>query len=113
MIDVQVTRNGAHEIVEITLTGHAGAGKHGEDIVCAAVSGISFGNLNAVHLLLETIPDVQTLPREGGFLRWNLHLFDDASLHEKQQLLAESMVIALVAVAKQYGEYIQVTDNKW
>ncbi|WP_139490286.1 ribosomal-processing cysteine protease Prp [Brevibacillus dissolubilis] len=113
MIDVKVTRDEAHEIVEITLTGHAGAGKLGEDIVCAAVSAVSFGNLNAVHLLLGTVPDVQTLPQEGGFLRWSLHPLEDASLHEKQQLLAESMIIALVAIAQQYGKYIRVSDNKW
>ncbi|MFY0543439.1 ribosomal-processing cysteine protease Prp [Brevibacillus sp. H7] len=112
MIEVVVerTQNG---IKEVTISGHAYAAEPGSDIVCSAVSGISLGTLNSVHLLLGVTPDVQQAERGGGFLRWSVRPLEDAKLHEKQQLLAESMVIALLAVAEQYGEYVTVKDAKW
>ncbi len=109
-VTVQRTKNG---IQEVTISGHAYAAEPGSDIVCSAVSGISLGTLNSVHLLLGVTPDVQMAESGGGFLRWSVASLEDEKLHEKQQLLAESMVIALLAVAEQYGEYVSVQDPKW
>jgi len=112
MIQVTIRRDN-NGIAEIAISGHANAGKYGSDIVCAAVSGISFGMLNSIHPLLGIIPDVEQAEQGGGFLRWSLPSLEDGALHEKLQLLAESMVIALIAVARQYGKYITVQDDKW
>lgn len=112
MIEVMVRRNESG-IQEVTVSGHANAGKYGSDIVCSAVSAISFGILNSIYPLLGIIPDVEQVKQGGGFLRWSLLHPDDPQLHEKQQLLAESMVIALLAVAQQNGKYISVQDEKW
>ncbi|MGD8188830.1 ribosomal-processing cysteine protease Prp [Brevibacillus ginsengisoli] len=109
MIQVTVKR-GTYGVQEITVSGHANAAKHGQDIVCSAVSGISFGILNSVHSLLNIQPDVQQAGQEGGFLRWRVHPLDDATLHEKQQLLAESMILSLYAISQQYGKFIKVRD---
>lgn len=112
MIQIIVRRN-QHGIEEVVISGHANAAEHGSDIVCAAVSGISFGVLNAIQPLLGLLPDVQQAQRGGGFLRWCLHRLDDDKLQEKQQLLAESMVISLLAVSEQNGKYVSVQDGKW
>lgn len=112
MIEVIVNR-ASHGINEISISGHANAGAYGADIVCSAVSGISFGILNAIQPLTGVIPDVRQAAEGGGFLRWSLPSLEDSGLHEKQQLLAESMVIALLAVAEQYGKYVKVKDEKW
>lgn len=109
MIEVTVTR-GTYGVQEITVSGHANAAKYGEDIVCAAVSGICFGILNSVHSLLNIIPDVEQAGQGGGFLRWSVHQPDDPTLHEKQQLLAESMILSLYAISQQYGKFIMVRD---
>lgn len=109
MIHVTVKR-GTYGVQEITVSGHAHAAKHGEDIVCAAVSGISFGILNSVHALLGIQPEVQQAGQEGGFLRWSVYQLDDSTLHEKQQLLAESMILSLTAISQQYGKFIMVRD---
>jgi len=112
MIEVIVRRTD-NDIREVTLSGHAYAAEPGSDIVCAAVSAVSLGTLNAVHLLIGITPEVQQAERGGGFLRWSVSPLQDEKLHEKQQLLAEGMVIALLAIAEQYGEYVQVQDQKW
>lgn len=110
VVTVDRTPNG---IASVTISGHAGAGRHGEDIVCSAVSGISFGLLNAVQPLLGIVPEVERNEEEGGFLRWRVPEIEDQALHEKLQLLAESMVISLYAVSLQYGQYVSLEDEKW
>ncbi|GAA4705196.1 ribosomal-processing cysteine protease Prp [Brevibacillus fulvus] len=112
MIQVTIERDDAG-IAEITISGHANAAQYGSDIVCSAVSAISFGILNSIHPLLGLVPQVEQAAKSGGFLRWSVTHPADPSLHEKLQLLAESMAIALIAVAQQYGKYITVKDQKW
>lgn len=112
MIQVKVKR-AAFGVEEVTISGHANAAEYGEDIVCAAVSALSLGTLNAVHMLLQVTPDVDMAEQGGGFLRWKLHLLDDVTLHEKQQLLAESMIVSLAAVSHKYRTFVTLYDNKW
>ncbi|MBG9944314.1 ribosomal-processing cysteine protease Prp [Brevibacillus formosus] len=112
MIEVIVSR-AQHGIHEISISGHANAGAYGADIVCSAVSGISFGILNAIQPLTGITPDVTVAQEGGGFLKWSLSSSDDETAREKQQLLAESMVIALLSVEANYGKYVKVNDRKW
>lgn len=112
MIQVQVKRNQTR-IEEISVSGHANAAAHGSDIVCSAVSAISFGALNSVHVLLGIMPDVEQADNGGGYLRWRLSAPSDQDVDGKEQLLAESMVVALVGIAEQYGKYVTVQDTKW
>jgi len=112
MIEVIVNR-ASHGIHEICISGHANAGAYGADIVCSAVSGISFGILNGIQPLTGITPDVSAAQEGGGFLKWKLSSSEDEAILEKQQLLAESMVIALLSVEAQYGKYVKVKDEKW
>jgi uncharacterized protein YsxB (DUF464 family) len=112
MIEVIVQRTDVG-IREVTISGHANAAEYGSDIVCSAVSAISFGILNSIQPLLGIHPDVRHAQQGGGFLRWSVPSLENEQLHEKLQLLAESMVIALLAVAEQYGTYVKVEDKKW
>lgn len=113
MVTVQVQRNEQNEIEAITISGHANAGKHGSDIVCAAVSAISLGLINATDLLLNSHPDVQLAESDGGFLKWNVRPVADKLVSEKQQLLAESLVVSLFMIAETNGKYVAVHDSKW
>jgi len=113
MVTVTVKRNGQNQIEEITISGHANAGKRGSDIVCAAVSAISLGLINSVDVLLGTNPDVQFADREGGYFHWKLSRLADREVSEKEQLLAESMVVSLFMVAQTNGKYISIQDSKW
>ncbi|MGG4451145.1 ribosomal-processing cysteine protease Prp [Brevibacillus porteri] len=112
MIEV-IVRRGSHGIHEISISGHANAGAYGADIVCSAVSGISFGILNAIQPLTGITPAVDVAQEGGGFLKWSLSSPEDEATHEKQQLLAESMIISLLTVEANYGKYVKVSDDKW
>lgn len=45
-------------IKSFTVSGHSGSGEKGEDLVCAAVSGIVFGLCNAADILLANRADI-------------------------------------------------------
>lgn len=109
MIKVDVNRNRKGQITRFTLTGHAGSGPHGFDLVCAGVSAVSFGTLNAVEALAGVSFNIRQ--REGGgFL--DCLCPDDLpeSRQEKVQLLLEAMLVSLRTIEMSYGQYIKIND---
>ena len=52
MIKGTFYRTESGTIHQFRITGHAGAGEYGEDIVCAAVSALSINAINSVSHLL-------------------------------------------------------------
>lgn len=52
MIRISLYRDGEGGLERVILRGHAGFGEAGEDLVCAAVSGIAVGLTNASETLL-------------------------------------------------------------
>lgn len=112
MITVSVARED-QRIRRITIEGHANAGPYGSDIVCSAVSAVSFGVLNAVHALLGVVPEVEQDSENQGFLGWTLSPMADAQQDEKLQLLAESLIVSLAGIAQSYDRFIQVRDSRW
>ncbi|GAB7386543.1 ribosomal-processing cysteine protease Prp [Bacillaceae bacterium] len=109
MIRVMVQRDGNGRIAAVTVDGHAGYANPGEDIVCAAVSGITFGLINASEKLLRVRLKVEL--GDGGFLRCVVPRIADRGTQEKVQLLLEAMVSSLQDVAAEYGKYVSVSEK--
>jgi len=110
MIQVFIRRNRHGEIAEFQIEGHAGYGEPGEDVVCAAVSAISIGMINAVEVVLGIRLPAEV--KEDGFLRCRLPAIDDEAMRGKVQLLLEAMTAALQSVAAEYGEYVQIRTDQ-
>lgn len=117
MIQVLVNRDAEKAITEVKVEGHAGYAEIGQDLVCAAVSAITFGTANAIEALLG-IETVQSID-ESGFLHFKLPHIEDNERHKQVQLLMEAMLVSLHTVADSYtdevdsySEYIQVIDNQ-
>lgn len=117
MITVKVIRNDDRKISEVIIEGHAGYAEYGYDLVCAAVSAISFGTANAIEALLH-IQSVKSMG-ESGFLHFALPMIENEKLEEQVQLLMEAMLISLDTVANSYtddigkvSDYIQIIDHR-
>jgi uncharacterized protein len=109
MITVRVKRRPDGEVLAVTIDGHAGFADPGEDLVCAAVSGISFGMMNAIEMLLHApLPARQG---ESGFLQCEVPDDYPEESREKMQLLLEGMIASLQAVSLDYGQFIKVLDQ--
>jgi len=107
MIDITINRNNQGFIESFSMNGHALFANHGEDIVCAGASAVSFGTINAVHALTGVIPDIQQ--DNDGLLSCHIPGNLPNAIQEKIQLLLEGMVVSLQTIEEQYGEHIKIT----
>lgn len=112
MIQVLVTRDEQKRIRQLLLTGHAGFGKHGQDLVCAAVSAVTIGTINSIQHLLAAEIEVEADEDRGGYLRCRFPV-SDRELEEKIQLLLESMIFTLTSIENQaeYKRYLTISDS--
>lgn len=108
MIRVTVIRDDEGCIATIRVAGHAGYAPRGQDIVCAAVSGIVFGMINAVERVLGVALEVETPAR--GDLTCRVPALADEAVRARVNLLLEGMVAALQSLTVEYGRYVQVSD---
>lgn len=109
MIHVQIERNKRNEIKSFTMDGHADFAPHGSDIVCAGVTAVSFGTVNAIAKLCHVELETETA-EDGGFLRCIVPNGLDALTYEKVQLLLEAMVVALKSIEVEYGKYVRIKN---
>ncbi|HEX7064156.1 MAG TPA: ribosomal-processing cysteine protease Prp [Bacillales bacterium] len=111
MVTVEIEREQG-KIVSFTLSGHADAGPHGHDLVCAGVSAVSIGTENAVEKLCGVQLNVEQAAKDGGFLRCGVPANLDKETDGKVQLLFEGMVVSIQAIVQEYGKYIQFKDER-
>ncbi|QHX36038.1 ribosomal-processing cysteine protease Prp [Spiroplasma sp. TIUS-1] len=64
MIKTLIKKCNNNVIESITVTGHANAGKFGNDLICAGVTAIMIGALNALELLADKSVNLKVLDNE-------------------------------------------------
>lgn len=109
MITILIERQN-EQIIAFTVSGHAKSGPYGFDLVCAGVSAITFGSVNAIHQLCQ-IDLLIEQQDEGGYL--NVALPEKVS-HEKldqAQLLLEGMIVSLKTIEREYNKFISIEDT--
>ncbi|WP_156291191.1 ribosomal-processing cysteine protease Prp [Oceanobacillus salinisoli] len=110
MIQVTVYRSN-NQITAFTMSGHADSGPYGYDLVCAGVSAVSIGAVNAVMELCDLELGVEQ-GSDGGYLYVTIPEPLDTRLMDKVQLLFEGMLISLKSIELEYGQFIQIKDNQ-
>jgi uncharacterized protein len=103
MIDVLIQRSASLGLKSITISGHADSAPHGQDLVCAAVSAIGIGTLNA----LEKTNNLSFVNQEG-FIEMKVQ----SKLLEKESIVLETMLIQLKTVAHSYPKFIKIIQRK-
>ncbi|SDY05110.1 ribosomal-processing cysteine protease Prp [Thermoactinomyces sp. DSM 45892] len=105
MIRIRIERNDHGDVKRVLVTGHANFAEHGSDIVCAAVSGIVFGQVNAI----ETLTGVRVHQPDDGDGKVDLRIPEGLApeVERKIILLVEAMVISLRDIADSYPRYVR------
>ncbi|WP_064092498.1 ribosomal-processing cysteine protease Prp [Rossellomorea aquimaris] len=111
MINVYVQRASNERIDSFSMDGHADFAEHGQDIVCAGASAVSFGSINAIMALTEVEPIIEQ-SSDGGFLRCIIPDDIPQEADSKVQLLLNSMVISLQTIERDYSDFIKITFKK-
>ena len=67
MIQAVFERAEDGELRSAEITGHAGSGEYGFDVVCASVSTLAINFVNSVEKFAGYEPDLELNEEEGGF----------------------------------------------
>ncbi|RLQ98068.1 ribosomal-processing cysteine protease Prp [Falsibacillus albus] len=110
MIRVNINRASTGRIHSFTMEGHADFAGHGQDIVCAGASAVSFGAINAVLSLTSAEPAIEQ-SSDGGFLSCTIPDDLPDEVDNQVQLLMKGMVVSLQTIERDYGKYIKITFN--
>ncbi len=85
----------------VEVSGHANYAELGKDIICAAVSALTFTLLYSLESLSE---DLVSATMNEGHMKIEIK-----NVSEQGKLLIDSFFIGITAIAKEYGEkYIQI-----
>lgn len=99
-----------NKIMAFELSGHANSGPYGYDLVCAGVSAVSFGAVNAITQLCDMDLIIEQ-GNEGGYLHVSLPTSMESGTMEKTQLLLRSMVISLETIEREYSKFIKIINK--
>ncbi|KAB7667323.1 ribosomal-processing cysteine protease Prp [Bacillus sp. B1-b2] len=110
MIDITINKSDTGLIDSFTISGHALFANRGDDIVCAGVTAVSFGSINAVISLTGITPSIKQ-GKDGGYLKCTIPENIPKETREKIQLLLEGMVVSLETIERDYGKYVAITYN--
>lgn len=97
MIVIKVHKDG------MDISGHAGAGPPGHDIVCAGVSVLVQNCVSSIDDLTE---DTISYRQDGGYIS---HIgWDKENLGEGSKLLLDSLFHGLCAIARSYPDNLLI-----
>lgn len=106
MIQITVFQSD-NQVTAFELTGHAESGPYGYDLVCAGVSAVTFGAVNAIMKLCETDLNIDQ-GAEGGYLSVQLPKNISSEKLEKIQWLVQGMIVSLETIEESYGEHVRL-----
>jgi uncharacterized protein len=111
MITVKIARDQNFGVHAMTVSGHAQSGPYGYDLVCAAVSAITFGGINSIEALCHFQPEVEQAS-DGGYIHFSLPSSLTVEQIAKAHLLLEGMLVSMKTIEASYGKHIQVMDQE-
>ncbi|KGR73136.1 ribosomal-processing cysteine protease Prp [Streptococcus phocae subsp. phocae] len=104
MIKALFTRQTNGQLVGAKLTGHAGSGDYGFDIVCAAVSTLAINFINSLEVIAHCQATVTLNDVEGGYMDISVPCHDN---QETIQILFESFLLGMTKLAEDSSEFVQ------
>ncbi len=103
MVNVDYTLNKDGSFKQVEIKGHADSSEvEGHDLVCAAVSSITVGALNALNDI-----DNYDVIVENGHIR--LKTKNKVSRHDS--IVIETMMVQLATIEDSYGDFIKINNH--
>src|SRR5690625_7449104 len=98
MITVTIRREHDQRISSFQVSGHANSGPYGYDLVCAGVSAITFGSINAILALCEKHLSIDQANDKGGYLHVYIPPIHEKKLQSYIKLLFYMMYISILII---------------
>ena len=101
MIKITIRYQSTGEFLSLESVGHANSAPYGEDLVCAAVSGILLGGINA---LKDECYSVKTDEK-----RVNLVLCNIGKMSQHDNIVIETVISQLQAIERDNPKFIRIS----
>lgn len=102
MINITITQKN-NKVDSLEIKGHANSAEYGKDLVCAGVSAIGVGGLNALATLKDKYID---LKMSDGYI-----LIRNTSKNNKAQIILNTIIIQLQTVREIQKDYIKIIEQ--
>lgn len=111
MTKITIERLKDGRISSFKISGHAFFSDYGTDIVCAGISAVSIGTVNALEAICNIDAEAHTLIDEDqGLLKYQLPVnLKDEEL-QKAQLILEAMIVSLQTIATSYSDNVTINE---
>ena len=103
MIKIQINKTN-NKYSSLLVSGHSNYDEHGKDIVCAGVSAVVTGGLNA--LINENKNKISYRVNDGYV---NVDVLDIED--EKLQLVMNVIIIQLKTIEESYKKYVKISEK--
>ena len=101
MIKISIRYQSTGEFISLKSEGHANSAPHGEDLICAAVSGIVLGGINALkgkHYKIKA---------DGN--KGIVELCNVGKMDEHDNIVIETIVSQLQAIERDNPKFIKIS----
>lgn len=108
MIKVKLYQKNNH-VFRLRFEGHAGFAEHGNDIICASVSMLTFNTLNAIEKFTNEPMKQLAYDEKKGLVDVEFPRRKSGEIEPEAELLIRTLVLGLIDTKEMYGEkYIQL-----
>lgn len=107
MIKVRITRMN-QRIVGFIVKGHADYDEYGKDIVCAGVSAITVGGLNAIAKAYNNDLTKFKVDMSEGYTSLNILDIENSGV----QTILETLEIQFKTIEETYSKYIKIIEQE-
>ena len=102
MIKIQINKTN-NKYSSLLVSGHSNYDEHGKDIVCAGVSAVVTGGLNA--LIIENKNKISYRVNDG-YVNVDVLDIDD----DKLQIIMDVIVVQLKTIEESYKKYVKISE---
>ena len=102
MIKIQINKTN-NKYSSLLVSGHSNYDEHGKDIVCAGVSAVVTGGLNA--LIIENKKKISYRVNDG-YVNVDVLDIDD----DKLQIIMDVIVVQLKTIEESYKKYVKISE---
>lgn len=107
MIRVSVSQT-LQKIHSLSISGHAAFAKHGEDLVCAGVSSVATGALNALDQIASQSCELRLSNEDDASIEINVLDLENRDV----QIILHTVLIQLETIENQYSQYIHISKEE-
>ena len=101
MTKITVRYSDTGEFVSLHSVGHANSGDYGKDIVCAAISAVILGGINAL--------EGQNYKLKADEQKGEIELYNIGNMTEHDQIVIETVVAQLSSIARDNPKHLKIS----